>query len=96
MDEVATVLARYVLSRSELLTGLFHLSSEPISKFQLLDLVRCTWSLDHIRVSPDDSVVVDRSLDSSLLRKEIKYVPAPWGQLVAGMHSFYGALDAES
>ena len=44
-------------------------------------------------INPDDSVVLDRSLDSSRLRQIISYVPAAWEELIAGMRSFYRALD---
>ena len=95
VNEIANVLAVRVLPRPTPLTGLFHLSAEPISKCDLLDLVRATWSLDQIQISADDSYVVDRSLDSSLLRKEIEYVPAAWEQLLAEMRTFYRGLDGK-
>ena len=45
------------------LSGLYQVSSEPINKFDLLNLVNETYSLD-IEIEPDDDFVCDRSLDS--------------------------------
>ena len=46
------------------LTGLFHVASEPISKFDLLVEIERRLRLG-IRIAKDDSVVCDRSLDGS-------------------------------
>jgi dTDP-4-dehydrorhamnose reductase len=46
------------------LTGLFHVSGEPISKFDLLRLLRSHFN-DRPEVVPNDDVVLDRSLDST-------------------------------
>jgi dTDP-4-dehydrorhamnose reductase len=93
VNEIATVLLQRVLPRGEPLTGLFHLSSDPISKFSLLGLIRTEWQRNDLQVVPDDSIVIDRSLDSSLLRRTISYVPPPWPELVAEMRAFYTRLE---
>lgn len=95
VNEIAQVLATKVLSRREPLTGLFHLSAAPVSKYDLLGLVRATWAVQKVEVEAEDTVVSDRSLDSSRLRNEISYVPPSWSELVASMHSFYEELRDE-
>ncbi len=57
-----------VLSEHPALTGLFHVSSAPISKHELLLLINAQLELG-ITVQRDDSLTCDRSLDSSRFRR---------------------------
>lgn len=93
VNEIGRVLGRYILQRPEPLTGLFNLSSAPICKFDLLQLLCQAWALDDIRVEADDDVVIDRSLNSDRLRQRISYEPPPWKALVDDMRRFYETLD---
>ena len=61
--ELARVMRDFVIPNPNL-RGLFHVSAEPISKFELLTLVAQTYG-KAIDITPDDSLVIDRSLDSS-------------------------------
>jgi dTDP-4-dehydrorhamnose reductase len=96
VDEIARVLAHLVLPRPSPLTGLFHLAAQPISKYDLLNLARREWSLDHIHIEPDDSLVIDRSLDGRLLQKTIGFTPVTWEQMMSGTRSFYQDLERRS
>lgn len=84
--ELAAVIRDAVIPRREL-HGLWHVASEPISKFDLLNLVAGQYG-KRIEVIPDDAVAIDRSLDGSRFRRETGYAAAPWPQLVARMHQF--------
>jgi dTDP-4-dehydrorhamnose reductase len=84
--EVARVLHQYVLPNPEL-HGLYHLSAEPISKFDLLHLVSKIYG-KNIDIIPSDSYAVDRSLSSERFRAATGYKPKPWPQLVADMRTF--------
>jgi dTDP-4-dehydrorhamnose reductase len=61
--------------------GLYNVSSEPISKFDLLMLIKKKMDLD-IEIIPDDNFFCDRSLDSSKFRKEFSYMPPSWEAMV--------------
>ena len=61
-------------------SGLYHVSSEPISKYDLLCLIKRGLNLP-TEILPDDSFVCDRSLDSSKFRRRFNYRPPPWGQM---------------
>jgi dTDP-4-dehydrorhamnose reductase len=61
--------------------GLYHVSSEPISKYDLLMLVKKKMQLD-VEIVPDDSYRCDRSLDSSRFRREFKYHPPAWEKMI--------------
>lgn len=94
VNEIANLLVERILPQRERLTGVWHLSAEPISKYALLCLLKRVWSLGQVEIAPADIPVLDRSLDSSRLRRRLGYSPPPWGQLVSGMQAYYQALDA--
>lgn len=83
--EIGRILAEYVLPRREL-NGLFNISAYPISKFDLLKIVRDVYCKE-IEIVPDDVVEIDRSLNSSALRSILGYVPPSWPDLVALMRA---------
>jgi dTDP-4-dehydrorhamnose reductase len=74
------------------LTGLYHISSVPITKYDLLKLVAKQYG-KKIDITPDDSLTVDRSLDSSAFRKITGYAPPSWPEMVAEMHQHYLSSD---
>ena len=82
--ELARVITDYVLPRQEL-NGLYHVSSSPIAKLELLQLIARQYG-KNIRIVPDDKVAIDRSLDSSRFTQVTGYVAAPWPDLIALMH----------
>ncbi len=61
--------------------GLYNVSSDPISKFELLMLIREKMELD-IKIVPEDGFHCDRSLDSSKFRKEFNYCPPSWEAMI--------------
>jgi dTDP-4-dehydrorhamnose reductase len=58
-------------------SGIYHVSSKPISKFNLLNLIKEKLQLP-ISIIPDESVKCDRSLDSTRFRKDFNYHPPNW------------------
>jgi len=62
-------------------SGLYHLSSEPISKFDLLTLIKRTVGLS-VEIIPDEEVICDRSLDSTRFRREFGYKPPSWEAMI--------------
>ncbi len=82
--EVARVVRELVLPNHDL-KGLYHLSVDPISKLDLLRLVADIYGKD-IQIVPDDSVVIDRSLNSDRFRSATGYVPKSWRELVSCMY----------
>jgi dTDP-4-dehydrorhamnose reductase len=63
------------------LQGLYHLSGEPINKFDLLNLVNDAYQLE-IDIEMDEDFKIDRSLDSSRLREEIGFEPQTWEDMI--------------
>ena len=64
------------------LTGLYHLGADPIDKHSLLVALRDALGLD-VEIDRDESVRIDRSLDSSRLRAEIDWLPPGWPEMIA-------------
>jgi dTDP-4-dehydrorhamnose reductase len=62
-------------------SGLYHMSSSPISKYDLLIGLRERLQRD-IHIEPDDEVRIDRSLDSSRFRAEFGYTPPTWDAML--------------
>lgn len=61
--------------------GTYHVSAEPISKFDLLSGIE-TRIRSGTAIAPDDSVHCDRSLDSTRFRSEFGYAPPAWGTML--------------
>lgn len=81
---VAEFIDNYVISNPGL-SGLYHLSAEPIDKYQLLLLIKNTYGID-IDVVDHPDFVIDRSLNSNKLRNIINFKPATWPDLVEKMN----------
>lgn len=84
--ELARVIRDHVLSHPGL-RGLHHVSAAPIAKYDLLRLVAQTYG-KAIEITPDDRLVIDRSLDSTRFRQLTGYQPPGWSELVRAMHDF--------
>ena len=61
--------------------GLWHVSTDPISKYDLLTALdaELAWGTD---VSPKDEPAIDRSLDSTRFRGKTGWEPRPWAETV--------------
>ena len=81
--EFARAILSHVLPRPEL-RGLYHVSSAPIHKYELLDLMKRHYGRD-IEIVPDAAVTCDRSLDSARFRKATGFRPATWEQMIQEM-----------
>ncbi|MDD4802795.1 MAG: NAD(P)-dependent oxidoreductase, partial [Syntrophomonas sp.] len=70
------------------LSGLYHVSADPISKYDLLKLVAECYTKD-IEIKPFDDFYQDRSLDSTRFREATGYKPPSWDELVDMMYRNY-------
>jgi len=68
------------------LRGLYHVSSDPINKFELLNLVKERFDLN-IEIESFKEMHIDRSLDSSRFRQATGFKPQSWVEMVDRMHS---------
>jgi dTDP-4-dehydrorhamnose reductase len=84
--EIARTIRDFVIPRPDL-HGVYHVSAQPISKFDLLSLVADIYE-KKIEILPDESFAINRSLDSTRFRVETGFQPKPWGDLIKSMHQF--------
>ena len=82
--ELSKIIGTYIIP-NEQLTGVYNVSSQPISKFDLLKLVAERYSRQ-VKIEPDDEFEIDRSLNSSKFQKKTHYSPPAWPILVKAMH----------
>src|SRR6516225_6047112 len=78
-------LIAWLISAQPELRGIWHVSAEPISKFDLLQLVKRVYRLD-IEIVPDENFVCDRRLDSARFRNQTDWRPSSWEDMIATMH----------
>ncbi len=82
--EFARVLAREIFPRSEM-AGLFHVTSTPISKYDLLRLIAVEYGWEGQLVR-DDAVVIDRTLSAEPFFALTGYCAPSWPEMLAEMH----------
>ena len=75
------------------LKGLFHVASTPCSKFDLLKMIKAEYDLD-IKVIPDTSLSVNRSLNAGMLKALTGYSPPTWGEMLHSLREYnFGLRD---
>ncbi len=78
--ELSRVIER-ILVRHPSASGLYNVSSEPISKFDLLTLIRDKLQLN-VDIIPDETFQCNRSLNSTKFRNEFNYAPPTWDSMI--------------
>jgi dTDP-4-dehydrorhamnose reductase len=73
-----------IITKDRDLHGVWHVASEPIDKYSLLNLVKKYYGVA-TEIVPDDAFRCDRSLDSSRFRERLGYRPPPWEAMVEEM-----------
>ncbi len=68
------------------LSGVWHVSSEAISKYDLLGIVNRVYQLG-VEIDRDEDFHCDRRLDSSRFRAATGFAPAAWERMIADMHA---------
>lgn len=81
--EIARIIAEYVIPNDDL-RGLYQVSSDPISKYDLLKLVAEKYG-KQIKIEAYEDFKLDRTLDSTRFRRTAGYTPPSWPELVDEM-----------
>ncbi len=82
-NELARIIGEYVIP-NEKLTGLYHVSSEKISKYELLKIVAKEYEKE-ITIHKDTQTYSDRSLVSERFQNDTGYRAPDWGSLIQNM-----------
>jgi dTDP-4-dehydrorhamnose reductase len=78
--ELARVVVRLLEDFPDL-DGVWHVSAEPIDKYDLLCRLRDAVRVD-VQIEPDAGMVIDRTLDSARFRLETGWTPPDWSTMV--------------
>jgi dTDP-4-dehydrorhamnose reductase len=81
---LAKIIAELIRNHPEL-SGLWQVSSEPITKFDLLKLVNDIYRAG-IEIEPDDVFFCDRSLNSARFRAAVNFQPSSWAEMISEMY----------
>lgn len=84
--EIARIIRDYVMPNPHL-HGLYHLSAEPINKYDLLSLVAQVYE-KKISINPNENYAIDRSLNSVRFMLATGFKPESWVELIKRMHAF--------
>jgi dTDP-4-dehydrorhamnose reductase len=83
--EISNIIGNYIIP-NEQLKGVYHVSSLPITKYQLLKIVADQYS-KKVEIEPYDDIKINRSLESSLFQTVTQYTPPSWAELVKIMYN---------
>lgn len=84
--ELATIVRDVVLPHQEL-HGLYHVASEPINKFDLLQLVAKVYGKS-IEIKPVEDLVINRSLNANHFKQATGYASPGWPAMIQHMYEF--------
>jgi dTDP-4-dehydrorhamnose reductase len=84
-SELARIVER-VLVEVPTVHGVYHVAAQPISKYDLLTLIRDRLRLP-ITIERDSTFECDRSLDASRFHRDTGYSPPPWDVMINDMAS---------
>ncbi len=92
---VVDIIDEYILPNPSL-SGIYHLSSDPINKYDLLSLTKDLFN-KNITMKEDYDFKIDRSLDSTRFQKATGFTPKPWEELIKDIdidREFYDSLKS--
>lgn len=81
---IAEIILEYVLPNPNL-KGLYHVSADPINKYDLLKLIAGVYG-KNIQINKNCDSKIDRSLNYQKFKSTTGYTPADWLTLIRAMH----------
>lgn len=85
--ELSNIILQYIIPNKEL-QGLFHISSKPISKYDLLEIVTKIYC-KNIQIKPYEDFMIDRSLDSTKFKQVSGYIVPSWDIMIKSMYDHF-------
>jgi dTDP-4-dehydrorhamnose reductase len=80
---VADIISDLIRNHRDL-RGLYHVSSDPINKFDLLSLIKKSYRIQ-LAIEPYEDFRIDRSLDSARFRRATGFDPPDWPEMIERM-----------
>jgi dTDP-4-dehydrorhamnose reductase len=88
--ELSRLIRRLILDFPDL-SGLYQVSSQPISKYDLLKIIKTCFAKDTV-IEPDESFVIDRTLDSTRFHQATGYVAPSWHDMIQSIAESIGEV----
>lgn len=82
---VLASLVHQILGKPDLI-GIYHVSSEPISKYNLLKAIATQYG-KKIEIVPSEELVIDRSLNSERFSKQTGWIAPSWDTMIKQMYT---------
>lgn len=92
-SEHVKILTEIILPRTDL-EGLFQVSSSPISKYELLQLIAHVYH-KKIEIQPDDLVQEDKRLSCAKFAMSTGYMTRPWLEMIQDMRTAHIRLQTQ-
>jgi len=83
---LAQIVRDLVIPRTDLF-GVYHVAAQPISKYNLLQLIAEVYG-KKIEIMANDRLVIDRSLNADRFREATGYTASSWPELIELMHAY--------
>ena len=83
---LSKIIRDYIIPNREI-SGLYHVGSDPINKFDLLKIISEVYK-KQIKIVPDDQLVINRSLNSKHFQQATGFSCPNWIDLINEMHQF--------
>jgi dTDP-4-dehydrorhamnose reductase len=80
---LSEIIAGLIAERRDL-SGLYHVAAEPVTKFDLLSLVKEVYGL-RVEIEPDEEFACDRSLNGGRFRAAAGFAPPAWPAMIEAM-----------
>ena len=80
---LADIMANLIVNHKKM-SGLYHVSSQPICKFDLLVLLKKAYKIE-IEIEPFEDFKIDRSFDSTKFKRETGFQPTSWEEMIERM-----------
>lgn len=90
-NELADIIINYVIPDTKL-HGLYHVSSDPICKYELLGMIARQYGVA-TKIIPCADFIADRSLDSQRFRQATGYKSPSWEELTRRMQQDFITAD---
>jgi len=84
--ELAKIFESTIFTNNNI-SGLFHISSDPINKYNLLMKISKVYN-KKIIINKDDSLKINRSLNGELFKEKTGYKSKPWDSMIREMYDY--------
>jgi dTDP-4-dehydrorhamnose reductase len=81
--ELYNIIYNYVMTNN--LSGIYHVSSTPINKYELLKLIAKVYK-KKIKIEKDESFICDRTLNSDKFKMKTGHVSPSWSEMIESLY----------